>query len=63
MLYCMDLQQYEDTFRGITGAALCKLTEQMLEDDLGIRSTIHRIRLMKIISGEQDVRQLRNKGV
>ena len=63
MLYCMDLQQYEDAFRGITGADLCELTEQMLEDDLGIKSKLHRIRLMKIIRGEKDVRQLFNEGV
>ena len=63
MLYCMDLQRYENAFRCITGADMCELTEQMLEDDLGIKSKLHRKRLMKIIRGEKDVRQLLNEGV
>ena len=58
MLRAMGLQQYEQAFQGITGAAMCQLTEQSLEDELGVKSTIHRLRLMKITEGKSDIRPL-----
>ena len=58
MLRAMGLQQYEQAFQGVTGAAMCQLTEQSLENELGVKSKLHRIRLMKITEGKCDVRQL-----
>ena len=58
MLRAMGLQQYEQAFQGVTGAAMCQLTEQSLEDELGVKSKLHCIRLMKITEGKSDVRPL-----
>ena len=59
----MGLQQYEEAFQGITGAAMCTLTEEMLECQLGVKSKLHRIRLMKIVSGEKNVGSLLDQKV
>ena len=40
MLRAMGLQQYEHTFQGVTGAAMCQLTEHSLEDELGVQSIL-----------------------
>eukprot|EP00731_Ephydatia_muelleri_P006984 Em0003g1232a len=58
VLHSMGLSQYEEAFRGITGAAMCKLTVEMLECQLGVKSKLHQIRLMKIVLGEKDVRSV-----
>ena len=58
----MNLSQYKDKFRTeqITGEILCELDDAALEVDLGIRSKIHRVRLMKIMSGKHSVSSLLN---
>ena len=53
----MGLQRYEGNFQGITGAAMCELTEEKL-GQLGVKSKLHQIRLMKIVNGEKDVRSI-----
>ena len=58
MLHSMGLQKYEEAFQGITGAAMCTLTEEMLECQLGVKSKLHRITLMKIIRGEKDIQSV-----
>ena len=49
----MQLPQYKEAFQReqIDGEVLIELDEQILESDLQISSKIHRIRLMKLISG------------
>ena len=58
VLHSMGLPQYEEAFRGVTGAAMCKLTVEMLEYQLGMKSKLHQIRFMKIVRGEKDVRSV-----
>ena len=55
MLDKMSLAQYKDIFarERITGDVLSELSEQDLQHELGITSHIHRIRLMKIITGQE----------
>lgn len=49
----MNLGVYKDTFQKeqITGEILAELTDQELKDELGVSSKIHRVRMMKIITG------------
>ena len=53
LLGAMQLPQYKVAFQQeqIDGEVLIELDEQILESDLQISSRIHRIRLMKLISG------------
>ena len=53
MLDKMGLAQYKDIFarERITGDVLSELSEEDLQHELGITSRIHRIRLMKVITG------------
>ena len=53
LLGAMQLPQYKEAFQReqIDGEVLIELDEQILESDLQISSKIHRIRLMKLISG------------
>ena len=50
----MNLSQYKDKFWAecMTGGLLLTCTDDMLEKDLGVTSKLHRIRLGKLISGE-----------
>ena len=50
----MNLQQYQDTFKSeqIDGEVLAECDEAVLEHELGITSRLHRLRLMKIITGQ-----------
>ena len=54
LLEAMDLVQYREVFHRehITGEILVECTEEVLQNELEITSKIHRIRLMKIISGQ-----------
>ncbi|XP_019854541.1 PREDICTED: uncharacterized protein LOC109583562 [Amphimedon queenslandica] len=53
----MGLQQYAATFSQelVDGNLFFELDDVMLEEDLGITSRLHRLRMMKIIRGEQNV--------
>ena len=42
----------------ISGDLLADLTENMLRDDLGVESDLHRLRLMQIIRGEPSAHRL-----
>ena len=57
LLEALNLQQYKEAFRAecIDGEILHDLDEQVLQEDLGVTSRLHRIRLMKIISGARSV--------
>lgn len=54
LLEAMDLGQYREVFHRehVTGEILVECTEEVLQNELEITSKIHRIRLMKIISGQ-----------
>lgn len=49
--------KYESTFlkEGVTGEVLLDCDEELLQSGLGIVSKLHRIKLMKIISGRESV--------
>ncbi len=54
LLDAMNLSQYKESFQReqVTGVVLLECDEDILENELNISSRIHRIRLIKIISGE-----------
>lgn len=56
----MGLNQYSSMFSSeqISGDILSECTEQMLQEELKITSKLHRMRLMKVISGSQSIRSL-----
>ena len=49
----MGLGQYRNKFMSehVSGEILLECDDQVLQDELGIQSKIHRIRLAKVISG------------
>jgi len=58
LLEAMDLGRYCEEFQRehITGEILAECNEEVLQQELGMVSKIHRIRLMKIISGQHTAR-------
>ena len=54
LLDVMGLKQYQEKFRTeqVTGEILAECDEQVLTDDLGVTSKLHRIKLIKVITGE-----------
>ena len=54
----MNLGQYKETIARecVDGEILSELDEQSLENELGISSKIHRIRLMQIITGSRSAK-------
>ena len=56
----MKLGQYKNKFHmeQVTGEILAALAEQQLQDDLGVANGVHRIRLLKIISGQKSVKEV-----
>ena len=57
LLDAMDLSQYRENFQRehVTGEVLVECDENVLQQELGIASKIHRIRLMKIVNGQRSV--------
>ena len=53
LLEMMGLTQYQGSVQHehVTGEILAELDEDSLENELGVKSKIHRVRLMKIITG------------
>ena len=60
LLDIMNLSQYKTKFADemISGEILVELDDKDLENDLGVRSKIHRVRLMKIINGHHSARNI-----
>ncbi len=58
----MKMSQYVEAFKSeqITGEILSELNEQVLQEELGITSKIHRIKLMKVIAGRHSAMSLLN---
>lgn len=56
----MGLGQYKKRFmeEHISGEILLECDEQVLQDELGVQSRIHRIRLMKVITGLHSAKAL-----
>ena len=54
LLAAMNLHQYQDVFRSeqVDGEIFSECDEGVLEHELGITSRLHRLRLLKIITGE-----------
>ena len=53
LLDSMSLDKYRDNFKReqVNGEILSECDEDVLTNDLGISSKLHRIKLMKVISG------------
>ncbi len=54
LLDVMGLKLYQESFKGehMTGEILSECDEDVLTKDLGMSSKLHRMRLMKVISGK-----------
>ena len=57
LLDAMKLGEYKPKFESeqINGDIMLELDDSILEQELGVKTRIHRIRLMKIISGSYPV--------
>ena len=53
LLDSMSLEKYQENFKReqVNGEILSECDEEVLTNDLGISSKLHRIKLMKVISG------------
>ena len=59
LLDSLGLKQYKKAFQReqVDGEILCELDEDILEKELGVRSRLHRIRIMKVVNGRIDARE------
>ena len=57
LLERMKLAQYKSAFEqeSVNGKILLDCDDDILKDELGVKSRLHRIRLMQLISGETSV--------
>lgn len=53
LLDCMGLRMYQEKFvsEQVNGEILSECDEEVLQNDLGVTSKLHRMRLIKVISG------------
>ena len=60
LLGAMKLTQYQARFasEGVAGDILIELMETDLQRDLGMKSKVHRVRVMKIIEGQHSARKI-----
>ena len=60
MLDALQLSQYKEAFEReqVDGEVLLELDDEMLQHELGVNFKIHRLRLMKIISGSNSAENL-----
>ena len=60
LLATMNLSQYKDIFfkEMISGEILLECVETDLENELNVKSKIHRLRLMKIINGYHSAKNI-----
>ena len=60
ILDSMGLQQYKEAFsrESVDGAVLVELDEEILSCELEIKSKIHCIKLIKLISGEYPIQHI-----
>ena len=59
----MELDQYVNKFltEQISGEILMECDDDVLKDEIGITSKIHRIRLLKVISGQHSAKGILEK--
>ncbi|KAL5506262.1 hypothetical protein EMCRGX_G007873 [Ephydatia muelleri] len=64
LLECMSLAQYQEAFQKeqINGELLSDCDETMLQNDLGIASKLHRMRLIKVITGRHSAKSILDGG-
>lgn len=62
LLSSMNMSQYVDAFtkEQISGEILLELNDHVLENELGITSRIHRIKMMKVIGGRHSALSILN---
>ena len=60
LLEALGLKQYHDTFKEekVSGEILSECDEEVLTNDLGIKSKLHRIKLMKVITGRHSAKRI-----
>ena len=60
LLATMNLSQYKDVFfkEMISGEILLECNETDLENELNVKSKIHRLRLMKIVNGHHSAKNI-----
>ena len=60
LLEALGQKQYHDTFKEekVSGEILSECDEEVLTNDLGIKSKLHRIKLMKVISGHHSAKRI-----
>ena len=58
LLEAMQLDQYKEAFKDelIDGEIFAELDEDVLAEELGVTVKIHRLRLMKVITGKVSAR-------
>ena len=63
LLDALEMPQYKAAFKRekIDGELLVECDELILENELSVSVTLHRIRLMKIIAGEISAQEILNK--
>ena len=60
LLDAMGMEKYKDAFTKeyINGELLLECDDDILEQDLGVSPRLHRVRLMKIITGRHSAQEL-----
>ena len=60
MLKALGLKQYKKAFKKerVSGALLQEIDEEMLKNELGITSRLHRMKLLRVIDGKQSLDEL-----
>ena len=60
LLEALGLKQYHDTFKEekVSGEILSECDEEVLTNDLGIKSKLHRIKLIKEITGRHSAKRI-----
>ena len=60
LLVAMELAQYKEAFvkESVSGEILADCDDEILQTDLGVASRLHRLRLMKVVSGRHSAASL-----
>ena len=60
LLEAMGLKQYQDNFKQeqVNGEILSECDEEVLKNDLGIKSKLHRMRVMKVVTGRHSAKRI-----
>lgn len=57
---CLKLSAYSEAFRkeNVTGNLLLDLDDHTLEQDLGVKSRLHRIHILRLITGKSSAKNI-----